>query len=171
MHHKSFVHALIKTHLPAELVRQMDWTTFELHHVDGRHVRSNLWRETQADVLCCVQLAKDTAFFYINVEHQSKDDPWIALRLLNYRNNFLADYHQSHPEKKLPLFISALYYHGKSSPFPHSLNWFDLFESPNLAKHYMSKPILIDIRACHQFVFWLQMRPMGRINRSFLLNS
>lgn len=145
MHHKPYVCAFIKTHFPADLVSQIHWETFEFQRIDGRHVRADLKSETQADVLCRAEVGKGTGFFYFGIEHQSRPDPWIAQRLKNYRDHFLNDYRKAHPNKKLPLFISALYYHGQPSPFPHSLDWFDLFEDPALAKQHMQEPILIDI--------------------------
>ena len=146
MHHKGYVMALIKTHLPADLVNQVDWKTFEIKRMEGRHIRSDLTGEARADVLCGAKIGNEQGFFYLHAEHQSTCDPLIAVRILNYQTNFLLDYSKAHPkEEKLPLLISILYYHDKSTPFSISLDWLDAFARPELAKHYTAKPFLIDV--------------------------
>ncbi len=48
--------------------------------------------------------------------------------------------------KTLPLVIPILFYQGRKSPYPYSMNWLDNFDDPALAKHLYSQDFpLVDI--------------------------
>ena len=73
--------AFFKGHLDPDLVRHIDWGTLRLE--SGSFVDAEL-SASASDLLYSVGIAGQTAYLYILFEHQSGDDPWMALRVLSY---------------------------------------------------------------------------------------
>jgi len=130
MHYKPYVSASIKTHLPAELVNQIDWKTFEIKQIDKRHLHLDATSGARLDVLCSAKIGKHQGFFYLHAEHEGTDDLLTPLCMSHYQTSFLLDYDEAHPKEKLPLLISILYCHSKPPRFPIYLNRLDTFEKP-----------------------------------------
>jgi predicted transposase/invertase (TIGR01784 family) len=56
------------------------------------------------------------------------------------------DQHIRQGHKKLPIVLPICLYHGEQSPYPHSLDFYDSFSNPDLARRVMFKPfILLDL--------------------------
>ncbi|MCC6666176.1 MAG: Rpn family recombination-promoting nuclease/putative transposase, partial [Polyangiaceae bacterium] len=72
---------LLRVALPSALAQQIDWTT--LRPLRAGLVDSAL-QARYADVLFSVQLAGRPAILHLLVEHQSKPDRLMPLRLLGY---------------------------------------------------------------------------------------
>jgi predicted transposase YdaD len=70
-----------ESHLDPDLVRHIDWGTLRLE--SGSFVDAEL-SASASDLLYSVGIAGQTAYLYILFEHQSGDDPWMALRVLSY---------------------------------------------------------------------------------------
>ena len=67
--------------LPAEIGEAVEWDTLEV--CSGTRIDAEL-RETQADLLCSVQLRGRPAFLYVLLEHKSWSDVWTPFQLLVY---------------------------------------------------------------------------------------
>ncbi len=94
-----------------EVQRLIEWSTLELQ--PGTFISPEL-RATHSDLLFRVKLASRDAFIYVLFEHQSRSDPWMALRMLGYVTDILRRFRTEQPEAtKLPLVIPRVLHHGK----------------------------------------------------------
>jgi predicted transposase/invertase (TIGR01784 family) len=97
--------------LPAELSRQIDWSTLRL--LPGSYVDAKL-SELRSDVLFSVRLGGRQVLLYLLLEHQSSVDERMALRLLGYMVRIWEDHLRDHPEAELlPVIVPAVVYHGE----------------------------------------------------------
>lgn len=129
-------------HLPAELRKICDLDTLQL--ASGSFVEEDL-KAQYSDVLYSLNMQGASDYLHILIEHQSSPDKKMAFRMIRYA---IAAMHR-HIEagyEQLPLVIPILFYQGKTSPYPYSLCWLDMFTSPALAKRLYSQPFpLVDI--------------------------
>ncbi len=102
-------------------------------------------RQYCSDMLYSLNTGSGIGYIYCLIEHQSSPDKLMAFRLHRYS---IAAMHR-HLEQgndKLPLVIPLLFYHGKTSPYPYSMNWLDCFYDPILAQSIYSRDYpLVDI--------------------------
>ncbi len=73
--------AFFQNYLAADLVTSLDWRT--LRQQPGSFIDAEL-AGSESDLLFSVSHQAGEAFIYILFEHQSREDPWMALRLLRY---------------------------------------------------------------------------------------
>lgn len=69
---------------------------------------------------------------HVLIEHQSTPDKRMAFRLMRYAIAAMQR-HLDAGHKTLPLVIPVLFYQGKRSPYPHTMNWLTMFDEPELA--------------------------------------
>jgi len=73
--------AFFQNYLATDLVASLDWCT--LRQQPGTFIDAEL-AGSESDLLFSVASQSGKAFIYILFEHQSREDPWMALRLLSY---------------------------------------------------------------------------------------
>ena len=90
---------LLKAHLPAKLVQQIDWDTLQItnkSYVD-RHLK-----QIFSDMVYKCMLQGKEAYIFLLIEHQSTPDPLMPFRVLEYDVRICREYiDQGH--KQLPL--------------------------------------------------------------------
>ena len=132
----------IEIHLPPALIRICKLDT--LHLESGSFIEDSL-RPYYSDVLYSLETTCGRGYVHILIEHQSSPDKHMAFRLMRYA---VAAMHQ-HLEaghKSLPLVIPILFYQGRRSPYPWSLNWLEAFSDPDIARQLYSTAFpLVDI--------------------------
>ncbi|WP_313488530.1 Rpn family recombination-promoting nuclease/putative transposase [Pseudescherichia sp.] len=132
----------IEIHLPSSLIHICKLDT--LHLESGSFIEDSL-RPYYSDVLYSLETTCGRGYVHILIEHQSSPDKHMAFRLMRYA---VAAMHQ-HLEKghkTLPLVIPILFYQGRRSPYPWSLNWLEAFSDPDIARQLYSTPFpLVDI--------------------------
>ena len=103
-------------------------------------------RQFYSDIVFqCKLRDKRDAYVYILVEHQTAPDKLMSFRVLLYIC-LLMNEHLKKGNKKLPVVLNLLLYSGKKSPYPYSLDLYDCFEDPDLAREWMFKPLdIIDL--------------------------
>ena len=79
-------------------------------------------------------------------EHLSRPRKLMPLRLLHYKAAMLLNYANANPEKPLPVVVSIAYYHGKTSPYPYSMDIYDLFEDRALAEAHLLNSKFVDLK-------------------------
>ena len=96
--------------LPTGIAARLDLA--RLAPVPGSFVDEALkWRHS--DVLFTALLDGRDAFVYVLVEHQSRDDPLMAFRVLRYVTRIWDQYAREHPKaRRLPAVIPLVVYHG-----------------------------------------------------------
>ena len=142
--HTDTARDFLALHLPAELLQLCDLTTLQLE--SGSFIEENL-RTYFADVLYSLKTTEGEGYIYTLIEHQSSPDRHMAFRLMRYSIAAMQK-HLDAGHEQLPLVIPLLFSHGRGSPWPHTLNWTELFASPETArKLYTGDFPLIDVGA------------------------
>jgi hypothetical protein len=96
--------AELRAVLPPRVVSDVDWSS--LRRESGSVVDPEL-RQTETDLLFSARLRSGRPLLlYVLLEHQSTEDPWMALRMLRYVVRQLEHWRQTHPESTLlPLIV------------------------------------------------------------------
>src|SRR5690242_14250274 len=100
--HPKRAEAELRAVLPATLVTQVAWET--LRYEPGSVVDPEL-RETETDLLFSARTKSDRqVLFYVLLEHQSRVERWMALRLLRYVIRQLEQWRERNPgSERLPV--------------------------------------------------------------------
>lgn len=100
-----------QNHLPYELTHAVDWSSLTLESstfVDPQFTAS------ESDLLFSLKLRQSNAFLYLLFEHQSSEDPRMALRLLSYILRIWERFTAAHPPPaKLPAILPIVLAQGK----------------------------------------------------------
>ena len=119
--------AFFENHLPKELAAALDWTSLALEpcsFIDPQLTSS------ESDLLFHIKIQQSDAFLYLLFEHQSSEDPRMALRLLSYILRIWERFAQNHPPPaKLPAILPIVLAQGKR-PWKTSTRLEDLIDLP-----------------------------------------
>ena len=133
---------LLKAHLAPELVQQIDWNSLQL--TNKSYIDEQL-SQFHSDMVYACQLNGQDAYIYLFIEQQTEPEPLLPFRLLEYNVKMCREY-INQGNKKLPLVVNLVLYSGEKTPYPHSVDIFDCFEAPDMARAMMFKPLaLIDL--------------------------
>ena len=81
---------------------------------------------------------------YTIVEHQSTPDPAMAIRLWQYKAALLRKHVN---DKHLPPIHTLVFYHGRPTPYPYTLDLKSCFRTPEQAEYTLQgPPQLIDVQ-------------------------
>ena len=126
--------AFFQNHLPVELADALDWNSLALEpcsFIDPQFASS------ESDLLFHITLQQSDAFLYLLFEHQSSEDPRMALRLLSYILRIWERFSQNHPPPaKLPAILPIVLAQGKR-PWKTSTRLEDLIELPPSVAHIL----------------------------------
>lgn len=132
----------IAIHLPPALLRLCDLQTLKLE--SGSFIEEDL-HPYYSDMLYSLKTVCGDGYIHVLIEHQSSPDKHMAFRLMRYAIAVMQR-HLEAGHKTLPLVIPILFYHGRESPYPYSMNWLDNFTDPVLATRIYSQNFpLVDI--------------------------
>ena len=133
---------LIQKHLPPELVKRIDIDSVQL---TNKSFISEAMQQLHSDVIYKCNIDNKKGYIYYEIEHQSTPDKWLPLRIAAY-NIQLMQQHINEGHKTLPIIINEIIYAGTESPYPYTIDIFELFENPKLAREMMYKPpIMTDL--------------------------
>ncbi|EBC3893812.1 Rpn family recombination-promoting nuclease/putative transposase [Salmonella enterica subsp. enterica] len=118
----------LNIHLPPALLAVCDLDTLQLE--SASFVDADL-RPYISDILWSVETTRGTGYVYALIEHQSRPEKYITFRMLKYSLAAMQRHLDVH--KKLPLVIPVLFYAGKRTPYPFSMNWLEAFDDPEMA--------------------------------------
>ncbi|MCF6777788.1 Rpn family recombination-promoting nuclease/putative transposase [Thiotrichales bacterium 19X7-9] len=140
----------LKAHMPKQLVELIDWPTVGLDSANVEHVRQNnkknVKTKEQSDLAFLFKFKNgELGAVLVHIEYQTSDDITFIIRVRHYQTSYLLDFIKKNKgTKKLPLVFSLLLY-ADEKPFKQSLNIYDYFENPELAKKYAFTNQLIDL--------------------------
>src|SRR6202453_3244393 len=136
---KSFLKAYLKPHIQA----RCNFDTLRLEPTS--YIEPDL-RQHYMDVLYAIEMDGEETFIFILIEPQHKPLKLMPLRLLRYVLSPLKEYAEKHGDNaKLPVIIPILLYSGSQTPYPFSLDIFESFTDPDLARETLLNPKLIDL--------------------------
>ncbi len=126
--------AFFKNHLPPELAVALDWSSLSLE--PGSFIDPQ-FTSSESDLLFHIRLQQSEAFLYLLFEHQSSEDPRMALRLLSYILRIWERFAQNHaPPAKLPAILPVVLAQGKR-PWKTSTRLEDLIHLPPEVAHIL----------------------------------
>ena len=104
-------------------------------------------QEAVSDLVFHCQLAGQPAYLALLVEHQSRPDPYMPVRMGHYLFSLLTKKLKQQPKEPLAPVYGLVFYHGSRTPYPYSLNLADCFKDPlGLMKDLFQGPLpLIDV--------------------------
>ena len=141
---REIAEAYIRKVLPQELLDLADFSQMKLE--PSEHIDPEL-RKLITDVLWSLPIKGEKSYFYILAEHESglKDHELLPFRFHKYVIRIM-ERHLAQGNKKLPIVIPILLYHGTTKGYPHSLSIYDCFEMKTLAQKYAFRDLtLIDL--------------------------
>ena len=143
MKHQHVAIDFIQHHFPKEIVLALDTKTLKL--IPNSYINDDL-QETVSDLVFSCKIANTPAYLSLLIEHQSRPDKMMPFRVHHYLFGLLHDYRKQHPNKRLPAVYPLVFYHGKQTPYPHSLLLQDCFDDPLniMSKVLQQKLPLID---------------------------
>ncbi|HZI07129.1 MAG TPA: Rpn family recombination-promoting nuclease/putative transposase [Archangium sp.] len=125
--------AELRAVLPPRIVSQVDWST--LRRESGSVVDPEL-RETESDLLFSARLRGGRPLLlYVLLEHQSRVDRWMALRMLRYVVRQLDHWRKANPDSEgLPVVVPLVMYHGPEGAWSAPRRVEELFDLPDEAE-------------------------------------
>ena len=134
----------LKAHLKEKAIKMIDWEVPPVL-TNTNFVNEELAQSYTDLVFKCKLRNKRDAYIYVLIEHQTKPDKLMPFRVLFYIFSLMNE-HIKQGNKKLPVVLNLFLYSGKQSPYPYSLDLYDCFEYPDLAREWMFKPLeIIDL--------------------------
>lgn len=133
----------LKARVPAEIYKRININTLEL--TDKSFILPK-FREIHSDIVYRCQFDdKEGYIFFILGAESTENEELMAFRQLQYSVAAM-DQHIRQGHKKLPIVLPICLYHGIESPYPHSLDVYQCFDSPDLARQVVFKPFtLLDL--------------------------
>lgn len=138
----------LKNHLPKQILKIINLKNLTV--CSNSYITEEL-SENLSDILYKTNIinGKQDCYIYTLIEHQSVPMWNMPLRIMQYQLAVIDTHLRQNPkQKKLPIVVPLLVYNGTKSPYPLSLNIFDLFHDQELAKKTFAKPAyLVDVTA------------------------
>lgn len=140
--HLPVARQFLEIHLPPEIQQQCDLDTLQL--VPTTFIERDL-SAFYSDVLFAMKTDCGAGYIYTLIEHQSTPDKHMTLRMMRYSIAAMQR-HLDEGHRELPIVVPMLFYQGRVSPYPYSMNWLESFRNPRLAEQVFFRPFpLIDV--------------------------
>jgi predicted transposase/invertase (TIGR01784 family) len=135
-------HDFFEAHLPDKIKALADLNTLKL---SKESYIDQALKESIVDALFSVNFSHHKGYFYVLVEHQSTVDQQMPFRLLKYLVRVMEHHLKENQTKELPLIYPLVFYTGPTA-YSASLDLFDLFPEPTLARDIFLQPFqLVDV--------------------------
>ena len=95
----------LRAYLPERIAGAVDWAALQLEPVS---FIDSQFRQHESDLLFSAPLAGHESYLYCLFEHQTREDPAIALRLLRYMVRIWEKRLENHPDKPLPVILPVV---------------------------------------------------------------
>lgn len=134
----------LRSALPENITRRIDWNQLVLQ--PGSFVSAQL-RSRYSDVLYRTRLDAHPAYIYLLIEHQSRSDRFMPLRMLEYLVNIWNQHRRQHPESRTLPAVVPLVVHSnrKGRAWQAPIELADLIDL-DPAGHEALKPYLPRLR-------------------------
>jgi len=127
MENQAVARGFMQHYLPRRIREALDLDSLTLEH--DSYLDTNL-NETMSDLVYRCRLAGEPAFLAVLVEHQSSPDPHMPVRIGHYLFSLLIKQLKLHPKEPLAPVHALVYYHGRQTPYPYSMDLADCFRDP-----------------------------------------
>ena len=134
--------SFLTSYLPKEILDIVDLSDIKQEKND---YCNDILGEGITDLLYSVKFSNKEGYISILLEHQSRVDKDMPLRILKYIIRICDEHKKKYPKAKLPVIYPVIYYTG-SKAYNSSTLIFDLFDNPDLAKNVLLSPVqLVDL--------------------------
>ena len=143
MSDKNVAAEFFEKHLPVAIKNQVQLHSLKLQ---GNSYIGDDLRMQVTDLLFNANFNEKSGYIYLLVEHQSKPEKLMPLRILKYMIAIMEDHLKKNGGTILPIIYPMIMYSGKR-PYGYSTNLFDLFgEQKELAQQiFLNSYQLVDI--------------------------
>jgi predicted transposase/invertase (TIGR01784 family) len=122
---------LFKKNLPEKMKNFVDWDTLARSKIE--FIDKDL-KKSAADVIFEAKIKGREGYLIINLEHESEENRFVALKLLRYQVNIWEDYLLRNKDAKaLPIIYSVIFSNSQNG-YNSPRNIWDLSEDPEIAK-------------------------------------
>lgn len=144
MENQAVARAFVRYYLPADISAALDLDSLALEH--DSYLDPAL-QEAVSDLVFRCQLAGQPAYLALLVEHQSRPDPHMPVRMGHYLFSLLTKQLKQQPKEPLAPVYGLVFYHGSQTPYPYSLDLAGCFKDPlGLMENLFEKPLhLVDV--------------------------
>ena len=115
--------AFCEHYLPAQVVPKLNWKT--LRRLSTTLIHPGL-KGSESDLLFSVCAHGSRGVCYLLLEHQSTEDPYLALRMAGYVHGVLERHRRDHPLGKMPRVLAVILAQCKG-PWKSACNPADIF--------------------------------------------
>lgn len=143
MMNKRVARDFLTNHLPGEILAVIDFDNLAFQ---PRSFIDDIRKETIVDILYKTKIDNRDGYIYLLLEHQSKPDELMPLRILKYTCNIISQHIRETKQNSIPLIYPMVIYHA-AQPYPFSTDIKDMVNAPReLVDRYFLKPFhLIDL--------------------------
>ncbi|HLX54521.1 MAG TPA: Rpn family recombination-promoting nuclease/putative transposase [Aquella sp.] len=142
-------HKFLSLYLPHEILIKCNLSKINVE--PGTYIDEEL-QSQYSDIVYKIGLTDmpeiDSIYLYVLIEHQSKADKLMPLRIIRYQLEIIQKHLDKYKgnELKLPLVVPLVLYNGKKSPYPYPCDIRELFADKELAAQVLlGKFKLIDL--------------------------
>lgn len=129
-------------YLPVTLRQTIDWKTLRIS--SNTHIAPSL-KASISDILYEVHIAENPAYLWLLCEHQSRVDPLMPFRMLEYMVGAWGNYRKQKKGKckYLPLIVPILFFNGVK-PYHGKRDMHEIISAPQtLITEFLFKPFLL----------------------------
>ena len=130
----------LKSRLEQKLLNKLDLRTLQLEN--SSFIKEEL-RSSQSDLVFSVRMHNKKGYVYVLVEHQTKEDKDMMLRLLEYNSQLMRE-HSKRSIDSIPAIINFVLYTGKKR-YKGPKNIIDAIEDPELFLESLKRNVVIEL--------------------------
>lgn len=143
-HDRLFKHSLqekkimqdwLQAHLPPATLELLELDTLSITPTE---VIPKFKNPIFCDVVYNCRIKNQPGYIVVSAEHQSQPEKNMPFRILRYSVELMNN-HLKQNNQNLPIVLPIVLYAGDESPYPYSMDIFDCFENPELAKELALK--------------------------------
>lgn len=116
---------LLQQYLPKKTLSMLKLETIEVCKVE--YIDKDLKKSASDVVLSVKTVNGETAYVYLLAEHMRSAQKALSFRILKYLVHIMDDHCRKYKTHILPLVFPLIIYNGDKSPYPFSMDIFDLF--------------------------------------------
>ena len=133
------IKAFLRRCLPKSALKTLDLGSLQI--LDGQLITRHSHRNLNTDFVCRIDLKEEEGFVLILIEHQSRADKMMPLRMLRYAGELMKEYSdEGKSNRPCPLVIPIVFYTGRSAyRFPQHLDGITSGDTT-----FENKPIQLD---------------------------
>ncbi len=135
---------LFKHHLPPKIFKKIDLKSLQL---TNKSFVSEEYSDKHSDLIFKAKIDNNDGYVYQILEHQSTNDDYMGIRLLEYNTSLIRQHMKEFKTNKAPIILNILVYAGKEK-YKGPKSMLEMFENPDLAKEIMFKDFhIVDLQS------------------------